>query len=102
MVRAATPGPVSSSRPVIQEVSIYICKTEAGPTVQDTEIPAIHLRPGFSRGRQSKGSVTAWQRHDQGSTALATLLGWLVSGKGIARVCGASRTEGDRARLGVY
>lgn len=81
MVRAATFSPISKSRltlvPVIQELLIYICKTEARPTascgclcVQDTKIPGVHLWSGFAMGRQSQGSVRAWQRGESGNQQL--------------------------------
>lgn len=80
MVRAVIFSPVSKSRltlvPVIQELLIYSCKTEAGPTascgclcVQDTKIPGVSLWSGFAMGRQSQGSVRAWQRGDRGTSS---------------------------------
>lgn len=93
---------------VKQELLIYICKAEAGPTasqrcscVQDTEIPAVPLRPGFAWGRQSWGTVTAWQRSDLGTTSRSLPVG-LDCLRGRACPGYMVHTEGDPAYLGVH
>lgn len=96
MVKAATPGPISNSRltpvPVTQELLIYICKTEAGPTASCGcscgRIPKYLLSTrgqGLPWAGRARGALWLGRGVTRGASAVATLSGWLISGKGIAQ-----------------